>query len=349
METRTELFWKNLSFSFTKQLLLKSDFAAEHAAELHRAEAHEWDLGASRRHPVSPRVTRCVASVWHGHRSPGTAAAGERAWRAGPPGAFGAKVSTGLERAGRGRWGLRLAPATLSGRCGGRDELPRVQRLAAPASPGNPRCHGVRGSGRGPFFKLLLPLSRRGQLREQEEGAGCSQCPLRRPGPHTALRSGSHPHPWARRQTVGRRRPSSAPAARGRQRLRPRWPGGPTRPPPHITRPGQGSDPAPAKKSPVSDPPVPGLRLGGRALLPGSQLSPAGPGAQGLRGAWRPNTCHWRGTGEGTNATFTGRKRAPVRLALTTRTEPKPVPRPAGTDPDARAPARSHVCPRQKP
>lgn len=177
METRTELFWKNLSFSFTKQLLLKSDFAAEHAAELHRAEAHEWVLGASRRHPVSPRVTRCVASVWHGHRSPGTAAAGERAWRAGPPGAFGAKVLTGLERAGRGRWGLRLAPATLSGRCGGRDELPRVQRLAAPASPGNPRCHGVRGSGQGPFFKLLLPLSRRGQLREQEEGAGCSQCP----------------------------------------------------------------------------------------------------------------------------------------------------------------------------
>lgn len=87
------------------------------------------------------------------------------------------------------------------------------------------------------------------------------------------------PRVSARKQTVGRSQPSSAPAAQGRPRARPGRQGGLTWPSPHSPGPGQGSDPAPAKTAPASGPPVPRLRLGGRALLPGRSGSTGAPGS----------------------------------------------------------------------
>lgn len=42
-------------------------------------------------------------------------------------------------------------------------------------------------------------------------------------------------------------------------------------------------------------PAPPGYRLEGQVLLLGTQLSPAGPGAPGVWGAWHLQTCSWSG------------------------------------------------------
>lgn len=176
--------------------------------------------GPGGRHPVSPRVTRCVASVARpqvarSRSRRGTCLAGRAArcsqWR-------------GAEWPGS-RWKGQLgacaslrplsSPRARGVRWGRRDELPRVQRLAPPATPGNPRCHGVRASARGPFFKLLFPPFRRGQLKEQVEGPSAASAAC---GPHTAQGSPPRLGPEANR---GKKPAQLCPCSPGTSEARP--------------------------------------------------------------------------------------------------------------------------------